>query len=108
MIDKHTQHSEGMYRGGPKSRKRRIQIFIILYIVVVIVSNTVFSGEMGSGHLLFGIIISLLIRDDIAELRAQNITIGFIRFAFYIFTVVIPVSSLLYLLYRMKKTNSTN
>jgi hypothetical protein len=65
--------------------------------------QTIFSSSLGSGHILFGIILTLLIRDDITELRAQDVNIGVIRFLFYIFTTIIPISSLGYMLYRKVK-----
>lgn len=108
MIDENTQHSEGMYRGGPRSRKRRILIFIIIYIISVVMLQTVFSGGLGRGHILFGVILTLLIRDDINELRAQDVKVGIIRFLFYILTIIIPISSLGYMLYRNVKIRSTN
>jgi hypothetical protein len=106
MVERNTQHSEGMYRGGPKSRKRRIQIFILGYITAVILFQTVFSGGLGIGHFLFGIIIALSIRDDITELRAQDVNVGLIKFFFYTFPVIIPITSIGYLLYRKMKFRS--
>jgi len=102
MTEKGTQHSEGMYRGGPKSRKRRIQILLIIYIAAVVVINLL-SGSLGIFHAIFGLILAILIREDIKELRAQDVNIGIIRFFFYLITIIIPVFTIIYLLYRKIK-----